>query len=120
RVTVPHFYDTVRPITPEEKALWSPVADWIEREWQAVANAPMQWGEADFALHERIGARPTLEINGIAGGFWGDGFKTVLPHKAWAKISCRLVPDQDPILIGRAVKEYILSLVPPTVKGEVK
>lgn len=120
RVTVPHFYDTVRPITPEEKALWSPVADWIEREWQAVANAPMPWGEPDFALHERIGARPTLEINGIAGGFWGDGFKTVLPHKAWAKISCRLVPDQDPILIGRAVKEYILSLVPPTVKGEVK
>jgi acetylornithine deacetylase/succinyl-diaminopimelate desuccinylase-like protein len=120
KVTVPHFYDKVRPISPEERALWSPVADWIEREWQAVANAPMQWGEPEFALHERIGARPTLEINGIAGGFWGEGFKTVLPMKAWAKISCRLVPDQDPSQIARSVRDYILSLVPPTVKAEIR
>lgn len=119
RVAVPHFYDDVRPITPEEKAWWSPVAEWIEREWWSVANAPMPWGEADFALHERIGARPTLEINGIAGGFWGEGFKTVLPHKAWAKLSCRLVPDQDPIQIGQAVQAYILSLVPPTVRAQI-
>ncbi len=119
KVTVPHFYDTVRPIGAEERALWSPVAEWIEREWWAVANAPMQWGEAEFALHERIGARPTLEINGIAGGFWGEGFKTVLPMKAWAKISCRLVPDQDANAIAQAVREHIMSLVPPTVRAEM-
>lgn len=117
---MPHFYDTVRQISAEERALWSPVAQWIEHEWQAVVNAPMVWGEAEFALHERIGARPTLEINGIAGGFWGEGFKTVLPHKAWAKISCRLVPDQDPSVIGEMVRSHLLSLVPPSVKAEIK
>jgi acetylornithine deacetylase/succinyl-diaminopimelate desuccinylase-like protein len=119
RVTVPHFYDDVRTVTDEEHAVLLEALPWIEKEWHATANAPQQWGEAEFNLHERIGARPTLEFNGIAGGFAGEGFKTVLPAKAIAKISCRLVPDQDPDRIFAAVRQHILRLTPPTVRAEL-
>ncbi|PJF23325.1 MAG: dipeptidase [Phototrophicales bacterium] len=119
RVTVPGFYDDVRELTPEERDVLSAIQPWVEREWQLVTGAPMPWGEPDFRLHERIGVRPTLEINGIAGGFFGKGFKTVLPHKAWAKLSCRLVPDQHPATIAKQVKETILRLAPPTVRVDV-
>ena len=64
-----------------------------------------------------MGARPTLEINGIGGGFYGDGFKTVLPHQAGANISCRLVPDQNPAKILAALDAYIQQITPPTVKA---
>ncbi|MCU0497725.1 MAG: dipeptidase [Anaerolineae bacterium] len=119
RVIVPGFYDEVRPISEEERAVLSASASWFEREWRAVANAPLKWGDPDFALNERIGARPTLEINGIGGGFAGNGFKTVLPAHANAKISCRLVPDQDPAKIYHRVHQHLLSLAPPTVQIEL-
>ena len=89
RVTVPNFYDDVADLDEAERALLAQSDDSIAEEWSTVANAPQQWGEPDYSLHERIGARPTLEINGIHGGYTGDGFKTVLPAHAFAKISCR-------------------------------
>lgn len=119
RVTIPGFYDEVRPLSDEERAVLSASVSWFEREWRAVANAPLKWGEPDFALNERIGARPTLEINGIGGGFAGNGFKTVLPAQAIAKISCRLVPDQDPAKIYHRVHQHLLSLAPPSVQIEL-
>ncbi|MBC8172120.1 MAG: dipeptidase [Anaerolineae bacterium] len=120
RVTVPGFYDAVQPLTEAERAVLAEVQPWIENEWQTVTGAPQPWGEAEYRLHERIGVRPTLEINGITGGYAGEGFKTVIPSKAMAKISCRLVPDQDPVHIYVAVRDYIATLTPPTVKSELR
>lgn len=119
RVNVPGFYDDVLPLSDEERIVLADVKPWIEKEWGEVTGAPQPWGEPDFDLHERIGARPTLEFNGIAGGFAGQGFKTVLPSKAIAKISCRLVPQQDPQRIVEQVRERIMALVPPTVTAEL-
>lgn len=119
RVTVPGFYDDVLPITEDERRVLSEVLPWFEHEWQAVTNAPEPWGEPDYTLNERIGARPTLEINGIAGGFYGQGFKTVLPSRARAKISCRLVPNQEPRKIAKQVADYIAQITPPTIRSEV-
>ncbi|NDJ60232.1 MAG: dipeptidase [Chloroflexi bacterium] len=120
RVTVPGFYDDVRPLDAAERAALAAIGPWIETEWQAVTGAPQPWGEPDFAIHERIGARPTLEFNGIVGGFHEPGFKTVLPAKASAKLSCRLVPDQNPERIFHAVRDYIAKLTPPTVQSDLQ
>lgn len=120
RVRVPGFYDDVLPIEAEERAVLARELPFAEAEWRAVANAPRQWGDPDFTLNERIGVRPTLEINGIAGGYAGEGFKTVLPARALAKISCRLVPRQQPDRIFDQVRDYIASITPPTVTAELR
>lgn len=118
-ITVPGFYDNVLPIEDDERALLTRVSPWVEEEWKAIANAPQPWGESEFTLYERAGARPTLEVNGIVGGYTGDGVKTVLPSKAMAKISCRLVPNQDPERIIDLIGDYLAEIAPPTVKVEV-
>jgi acetylornithine deacetylase/succinyl-diaminopimelate desuccinylase-like protein len=115
RVTVPNFYDDVDPLTDEERELVAKVVPNFESEWSEVVNAPQQYGEPGYNLHERIGARPTLEINGMFGGYTGEGFKTVLPAKATAKISCRLVPGQNPEKVTQQVIDYINEIAPPTV-----
>lgn len=118
-VSVPGFYDDVLPITAAERAALGESLPWTEREWHEVTGAPRPWGEAQYTLLERSGARPTLEINGIAGGFYGTGFKTVLPASATAKISCRLVPNQQPQRIYQQVRDYITRITPPTVRAEL-
>lgn len=115
RVAVPGFYDDVLSVDDVERATLSEISPWIESEWQQIAGAPQPWGESEYTLYERIALRPTLEINGISSGYTGDGFKTVLPAKAIIKISCRLVANQDPDRIAQLVREYILSIAPPTV-----
>jgi acetylornithine deacetylase/succinyl-diaminopimelate desuccinylase-like protein len=119
-ITVPGFYDDVLPLDDEERAELEKALPWIEQEWQDVAAARQQWGEPEYNLHERIGARPTLEINGIAGGWAGEGFKTVLPGRALAKISCRLVPNQTSASIYEKVRDYIAQITPPTVRSETR
>lgn len=116
KVTVPGFYDDVLPLSNEERQRLSDMSD---EEWQGVMGDLPAWGVAGFTKNERIGAYPTLEINGIASGYAGDGFKTVLPAKAIAKISCRLVANQDPNDIFRKVRDHILSLAPATAHVEV-
>lgn len=119
-VRVPGFYDAVRPLDKEERALLAPMDMIVQEEWRSVADAPAVWGETDYSLLERIGARPTLEINGIIGGFTGEGFKTIIPSRALAKISCRLVPDQDPDDIYAKVAHYIAEHVPPTMRYQLR
>ncbi|MGB1285784.1 MAG: M20/M25/M40 family metallo-hydrolase [Aggregatilineales bacterium] len=119
KVTVPGFYDNVLPLDDEEREILRAVLPYVEPEWDEVANAPAHWGEPDYTLHERTGARPTLEINGIAGGYYGAGFKTVLPSRAMAKISCRLVANQDPDRILELVKNHIAALTPESVTSEL-
>lgn len=118
-VTVPGFYDDVQPIDEADRAALRAALPWVESEWHQVAAAPQVWGEAEYNLHERVGVRPTLEINGISGGYAAEGFKTVLPAHALAKISCRLVAGQNPQRVAAAVRDHILSIAPPTVSAEV-
>jgi acetylornithine deacetylase/succinyl-diaminopimelate desuccinylase-like protein len=118
RVTLPGFYDKVRPLSAEERAELAhlPMGEDFYREQ---TGAPMLYGEMDFSSVERVGARPTLEVNGLLSGFTGEGSKTVLPSKAMAKISMRLVPDQDPEEVHQQLIRYLESHAPPTIRWEV-
>ena len=118
-ISVPGFYDDVLALSAEERAEMAKT-DWSDEEWREVTGVPQTWGEAEYTLRERIGARPTLEINGLLSGFTGEGAKTVLPAKAMAKMSCRLVANQNPRRIYELVRDHVASLTPPTVTSEVR
>ena len=115
RISVEGFYDKVRSLTAEEKAEMARIP-FREDEYLREPGSISVFGEAGFSTYERTWARPTLEINGIWGGFQGEGLKTVLPSMAHAKISCRLVADQDPSQIGDLVAKHIHKVAPPGVK----
>lgn len=119
RVTLPGFYDKVRPISPEEHADLArlPVNEQI---YLQQTGAPALWGEPDYLPVERVSARPTLEVNGLLSGFTGEGSKTVLPAWAMAKISCRLVPDQTPEETFRQLAAYLEAKAPPSIRWEVR
>ena len=119
RITIPGFYDQVRELEPEERAELSRVP--FDREaWLEQTGAPTDWGEPDYTIVERTTARPTLDVNGMWGGYIEPGAKTVLPGKAHAKISMRLVPDQDPAEISRLIAEHLKAIAPPTVRVQVQ
>lgn len=118
RILIPGFYDKVRPLSQEEREVLARFP-FDERGWLAEAGAPQAWGEAEYTMVERLGARPTLDVHGIIGGYTGPGGKTIIPSKAHAKISMRLVPNQEPQEIARLYKEYIREITPPSVHVEV-
>ena len=84
-----------------------------------MTGVPALWGEPQFIPSERVGARPTLEVNGLLSGFTGQGSKTVLPAWPMAKISCRLVPDQTPEEVAKQMKAYLKKNAPKTIKWEL-
>ncbi len=115
RVVIPGFYDDVATLSRQERqALHS--LPWKEREFRKTVGAPALCGEKGFSIVEQLWTRPTLEINGIWGGYIDEGAKTVIPSKAHAKLSTRLVPDQDPAKIARLVERHIRKLLPKSVK----
>jgi acetylornithine deacetylase/succinyl-diaminopimelate desuccinylase-like protein len=118
-ITLPGFYDKVRVLSAEERAELgrTPISD---ESWREMAGTKLLYGEKGFSTEERIGARPTLEVNGFLSGFTGEGMKTVLPARAMAKISMRLVPEQDDKAVELQLKEYLRKSAPPTVTWEVK
>jgi len=118
KVSVPGFYDDVYDLTDAERAQVNS-QQWTEAQWQEETGAPQSYGEPGYSLLERIGTRPTLEINGLYGGYTDDGTKTVLPSKATAKITCRLVAHQDPQKILDCIADYVTAITPPTVTSEV-
>ncbi len=118
-VAVSGFYDDVVDLTEEEREEIAQVV-WDNVDWGEATGAPVPWGEENYSLLERIGARPTLEITGMASGYYGEGSKSIVPHKAVAKISCRLVANQDPEDIQKKVIKFIEKLAPPTIQVEVK
>ncbi len=118
-VNVPGFYDDVLALSAEERKKLLAVSMTPEKLHEQT-GAPQPWGEPDYTITERIGARPTLEIHGIEGGFYGEGTKTVLPARAIAKISCRLVANQNPQKIYELVEKRIRDLTPPTVRLEMR
>ncbi|MBX7255862.1 MAG: dipeptidase [Candidatus Hydrogenedentes bacterium] len=119
RVTLPGFYDKVRALDIEEREALAKLPH-SDEEWKAMTGAPALWGEKGYTTIERVGARPTLEVNGILSGFTGEGSKTVLPAKAMAKISTRLVADQDGAEVHAQLCEYLKRNAPPTVRWEVR
>lgn len=117
-IAVPGFYDDVVPLTPDERQELAKSAITDEQAKQA-AHVSATWGEAAYSIRERVSARPTMEINGLLSGWTGAGPKTIIPARAMAKISCRLVGNQDPEKIYRQVKQYIESIAPETVTVQV-
>ncbi len=115
KILVPHFYDQVKELTERQHALAAevPITDEVGL---FITGAPALGGEQEYPLKVRISARPTFDIHGIRGGYTGEGVKTVIPATATAKVSFRLVPDQEPDEIYRLVTDYLTSLAPPTVR----
>jgi acetylornithine deacetylase/succinyl-diaminopimelate desuccinylase-like protein len=114
RVAVPGFYDKVATLSRQErKALNS--LPWKEKEFRKTVGAPALCGEKGYSIVEQLWTRPTLELNGIWGGYTGEGAKTVIPSKAYAKLSTRLVPNQDPAKIAKQVERQIRKLLPKSV-----
>ncbi|MBN1246975.1 MAG: dipeptidase [Anaerolineae bacterium] len=118
RITIPGFYDRVRDLTPEERQELARIP--FDRDaWLQEAGVPTDWGEPGYTIIERTTARPTLDVHGIWGGYMAPGAKTVLPSEAHAKISMRLVPDQDPREITQLVRDTIRSIAPASVSVAV-
>jgi acetylornithine deacetylase/succinyl-diaminopimelate desuccinylase-like protein len=118
RIAVDGFYDAVRPLSEIEQNQIAEIP-FDEADYKAGLGVEELFGEPGFSTYERAWTRPTLELNGIWGGFQGEGVKTVLPSSAHAKISCRLVPDQDPAKILKLLTTHIEKHTPPGVKVAV-
>jgi len=118
-ITIPHFYDDVVESSAEERAQLAK-APYNEEEYKKELGVKELWGEKGYTTNERTGIRPTLELNGIWGGYTGEGSKTVLPSKAYAKISCRLVPNQKSDKMEKLVIAHLNKIAPPYVQVKVE
>jgi acetylornithine deacetylase/succinyl-diaminopimelate desuccinylase-like protein len=118
RVTIPGFYDDVRPLTKEERDAWATLP-FDESQFLRELNLSAPMGEAGYTAIERSWARPTCDINGLSSGYQGHGAKTIIPSTASAKVSMRLVPDQDPIKIVGSFEKMIRDCCPKAVKLEL-
>lgn len=117
-ITIPGFYDDVLELSAEEREMLNK-APYSENEYKIDLKVDELWGEKGYTTIERTGTRPTLEVNGIWGGYIGEGAKTVLPSKAYAKISMRLVPNQQSDKITKLFKDHFESIAPKSVKVKV-
>lgn len=120
RVAIEGFYDDVRPLETWERQMWATVHGVSDEDFLKVTGSPGLFGEAGFTSAERTWARPTAEVNGIGGGYQGEGSKTVLPAEAFVKFSFRLVPDQSPQDILAKVKRHFETHCPSGVTVEVE
>jgi acetylornithine deacetylase/succinyl-diaminopimelate desuccinylase-like protein len=119
KVAVPGFYDTVRPLEEWEREMFARLP-FDEEAYKSDLGVESLWGEQGYSALERVWARPTLDVNGIWAGYTGEGAKTVIPSTASAKLSCRLVPDQDPVAVAEAVASRVRDLCPPGCTAEVE
>ena len=119
-ITIPGFYDDVLESSPEERKLMAE-APFNEAEYKDDLDVIELWGETGYSTNERTGIRPTIELNGIWGGYTGEGAKTVLPGKAFAKISARLVPNQTSDKMTDLLINHLKKIAPPyvTVKASL-
>jgi len=118
RIKIPGFYDDVRELREEERAEFKKLP-FSETRYRKDLGAPKLFGESGYTTLERVWARPTFEVNGLLAGFTGDGAKTVIPALSMAKISMRLVPDQDPDKIAGLFEDYVRKVAPKTVELKV-
>lgn len=119
RITLPGYYDKVRKLSDEERAELARLPQ-SDEDWKKMTGVPALYGEKGYTTTERLGARPTLEVNGILSGFVSEGIKTVLPARAMAKISMRTVPNQDAAEIEKQLREYMEKKAPHDIRWEVK
>ena len=119
RVTLPGFYDSVRELDAEERADFKRLPQ-DDAMYLEMTGAKALWGETEFTAYERATGRPTLDVNGLLSGYTGEGPKTVLPGKAMAKLSCRLVADQLPTEVEKQMREYLEKNADPSVSWELK
>jgi acetylornithine deacetylase/succinyl-diaminopimelate desuccinylase-like protein len=119
RILIPGFYDDVLPLTEEECASFAALP-FDEQAWADEIGIPAPFGEEGYTTQERVWGRPTCDVNGIFGGYQGEGAKTVLPSWAGAKISMRMVPDQDPKTIAALFRAHVEAITPPGVTVEVE
>lgn len=119
RITLPGFYDKVRPLDDEERVELARLPMKDDFYLEATGSSAL-WGEKSYSAVERTGARPTLDVNGMLAGFTGEGAKTVLPAKAMSKISMRLVPDQTPDEVYEQLKQYMEENAPKGVTWDIK
>lgn len=117
-ITIPGFYDKVQDVSAEEREKMAR-APFDEKAYKDTLGIAELWGESGYSTNERTGIRPTFDVCGIWGGYSGEGAKTVLPSKAYAKLSTRLVPIQDYKEIASLVKDYFEKIAPPSVKVKV-
>ena len=118
RIRIPGFYDDVRDLREEEREQWKRLP-FNEKRYAKELGAPRLFGETGYSTLERVWARPTFEVNGILSGFTGEGAKTVIPAVAMAKVSMRLVPDQDPDRVAQLFDDYVKKIAPKTVDVKV-
>jgi len=114
KINIPNFYDQVEDLSDKDRSCLS--LNFNHEEYQQAFNTAASGGEKAFTPYERAWTRPTIEVNGIHGGYGGEGFKTVIPAKAFAKVSCRLVPNQDPQTIGALVAQFFELHAPEGIK----
>lgn len=119
KITVPGFYNDVLEYTDEQRKILNQVP-FDEEEYKKSIGVKQLWGEKGYTTIERTGIRPTLDLCGIWGGYTGEGSKTVLPSKAYAKLSSRIVPYQNYEKIAQMLKEHLLNIAPETVKVNVE
>lgn len=119
-VAIEGFYDDVRPLEAWEREMWAKVPGVSDEDYLKVTGSPATFGEPGYNSAERVFARPTAEVNGIGGGYQGEGSKTVIPAEAFVKFSFRLVPDQDPKTILQQVKAHLEKHCPPGVNLEIE
>jgi acetylornithine deacetylase/succinyl-diaminopimelate desuccinylase-like protein len=119
KITIPGFYKGVLPLSKKERAAYKKLP-WSDKKYAKELGVAALYGEKGFTTLERVWARPTVECNGIWGGFTGEGAKTVLPSKASAKISMRLVPNQTSARAAKLFEKYIKKIAPKTVKVKVR
>ena len=118
-ILVEGFYDAVRELTESERAQIADIP-YNESQYMRDLGVPQLFGEPGYSTYERAWVRPTLEVNGIWGGFQGEGIKTVIPAKAHAKITCRLVPDQEPDKIFELIRAHVAKHTPTGATAAVK
>jgi Acetylornithine deacetylase/Succinyl-diaminopimelate desuccinylase and related deacylases len=119
RVQLPGYYDRVRPLTDAERESFAALP-FDEKQWMTqTAQSRGLAGEAGFSTLERLWARPTAEINGMWGGYTGPGGKTIVPTDAYAKLSFRMVADQDPALVQQSVRDFVAEHLPEGVDAQV-
>jgi acetylornithine deacetylase/succinyl-diaminopimelate desuccinylase-like protein len=118
KVTIPGFYKDVKPLTARERKEYKRLP-FSEKKYAKELGAPALAGEKGYTALERIWGRPTFEVNGILGGFTGEGAKTVIPAVAMAKVSMRLVPNQNPDKIAKLFEQHLKKICPKTVELKI-
>ncbi|MDA7493744.1 dipeptidase [Akkermansiaceae bacterium] len=119
RIAIAGFYEDVFPLEDWEREMWSKVPGTSDEDFLKTTGSPESFGEPGYSMAERLWARPTVEVNGFGSGYQGEGSKTVLPAEATFKLSCRLVPGQDPAKIQQQVEEHLRKHKPKGVTIEI-